>query len=162
KNLSGMRRGLVMDVNPEFTSHVDGAPAAGGGGGPAYRYGQVDPQLGVNLRWGITQNLSMTGTVNPDFSQVEADVGQVTVDERVIWKKIWFSTAQFAGSWTKDAAGQLWDITLYDLTGYSYGNHAELVGISPDFKASSGFVNRVNVVHGRLFNRFTRYGKPGA
>ncbi|HYT63486.1 MAG TPA: DUF5916 domain-containing protein [Gemmatimonadales bacterium] len=267
KNLSGMRRGLVMDVNPEFTSHVDGAPAAGGGGGPAYRYGQVDPQLGVNLRWGITQNLSMTGTVNPDFSQVEADVGQVTVNERfalffpekrpfflegleqfdtpnaliytrqihapvggakltgkvggtgiayigavddneapggphpvfnmlrlrrdlgasstvglaytdrvagsdwnrvlaadarVIWKKIWFSSAQFAGSWTKDAAGQLWDVTLYDLTGYSYGNHAELVGISPDFKASSGFVNRVNVVNGRLFNRFTRYGKPGA
>jgi len=32
KNLSGMRRGLVMDVNPEFTSHVDGAPAGGGGG----------------------------------------------------------------------------------------------------------------------------------
>ncbi|HEV8509060.1 MAG TPA: DUF5916 domain-containing protein [Gemmatimonadales bacterium] len=268
RNLSGLRRGLVMDVNPEFTSHVDGAPA-----GPAYRYGQVDPQLGVNLRWGVTQNLSLTATVNPDFSQVEADVGQVTVnqrfalffpekrpfflegleqfdtpnaliytrqihaplggakltgkvggtgiayigavddqetagaphpvfnllrlrrdlgasstlglaytdrvagsdwnrvlgaDARVIWKKIWFSSAQFAGSWTKDGAGanvragQLWDVTLYDLTGYSYGNHAELVGISPDFAALSGFVNRVNVVNGRLFNRYTRYGKPGA
>jgi hypothetical protein len=270
KNLSGLHRGLVMDVNPEFTSHVDGAPA---GGGAAYRYGQVDPQLGVNLRWGITQNLSMTGTANPDFSQVEADVGQVTVnqrfalffpekrpfflegleqfdtpnaliytrqihapvggakltgkvggtgiayigavddndtagaphplfnllrlrrdlgasstvglaytdrvagsdwnrvlgaDARVVWKKIWFSDAQFAGSWTKEGtgasarAGQLWDVTLYDLTGYSYGNHAELIGISPDFKASSGFVNRVNVVNGRLFNRYTLYGKPGA
>src|SRR6266550_3500909 len=33
KNLSGMRRGLVMDVNPEFTSIVEGPPAAGGGGG---------------------------------------------------------------------------------------------------------------------------------
>jgi len=61
----------------EFTSRVDGAPAAS-----AYRYGVVDPQLGVNLRWGVTQNLSWTGTVNPDFSQVEADVGQVTVNER--------------------------------------------------------------------------------
>src|SRR6266545_1368517 len=77
KDLSGLRRGLVMDVNPEFTSRVDGVPSAS-----TYRYGKADPQLGVSLRWGITQNLGATGTVNPDFSQVEADVGQVTVNER--------------------------------------------------------------------------------
>src|SRR5216110_3356366 len=69
KELTGMRRGLVMDVAPEFTSHVDGAPKA-----TEYGYGTVDPQVGLNLRWGITQNLSLTGTANPDFSQVEADV----------------------------------------------------------------------------------------
>src|SRR5258706_234529 len=72
-----MRRGRVMHLSREFTSRVDAAPAAS-----AYRYGVVDPQLGANVRWGVTQNLSMTDTVNPDFSQVEADVGQVTVNER--------------------------------------------------------------------------------
>jgi hypothetical protein len=270
KSLTGLRRGLVMDVNPEFTSRLDGAPVSGS----TYRYGDIDPELGVNVRWGITQNLSATGTANPDFSQVEADVGQVTVNERfalffpekrpfflegleqfdtpnaliytrrigapvagakltgkvggtavaysgavdddalsptgdhpifnllrlrrdlgasstaglaytdriegsasnrvlgadarVIWKKIWFTEAQIAGSWTKDGAGAgvrsgtLWDVTFYDRTGYSYGNHGELVGISPDFAAQSGFVNRVNVVQGRFFNRFTWYGKAGA
>ena len=56
----------------------------------------------------------------------------------------------------------LWDATLYDFTGRSYGNHGEFVGFSRDFAAVSGFVNRVNVVQGRIFNRFTRYGKPGA
>ena len=268
KELTGLRRGLVMDVTPEFTSHVDGAPKA-----TEYGYGTVDPQVGVNLRWGITQNLSLTGTANPDFSQVEADVGQVTVnqrfalffpekrpfflegleqfdtpnaliytrrivspvagakltgkvggtaiayigavddasasatgtdhpianllrlrrdlgasstmglaytdridgddynrvlgaDARVIWKKIWFTEAQFVGSWTQDAngvrSGELWDVTFYDLTGRYYGNHGELVGISPDFQASSGFVNRTNVVQARIFNRFSIYGKPGA
>jgi hypothetical protein len=267
KALTGMRRGLVMDVSPEFTSRVDGAPQA-----TSYGYGSVDPQLGLNLRWGITQNLSLTGTANPDFSQVEADVGQVTVnqrfalffpekrpfflegleqfdtpnaliytrrivspvagakltgkvggtavayigavdddalsptgdhpvvnllrlrrdlgtsstlglaytdriegdaynrvlgaDARVIWKKIWFSDAQIVGSWTQDGAGaragELWDVTLYDLTGRSYGNHGEIVGISPDFEAASGFVNRVNVVQARIANRFSLYGKPGA
>jgi len=87
---------------------------------------------------------------------------------RFIWKKIWFSDAQIVGSWTKDApgsgvrSGALWDVTLYDRTGYSYGNHAELVGISPNFAALSGFVNRVNTVQGRFANRFTWYGKPGA
>ncbi|HEV2672355.1 MAG TPA: DUF5916 domain-containing protein [Gemmatimonadales bacterium] len=270
KALTGLRRGLVMDVTPEFTARVDGAAVSA----TDYRYQPLDPQVGVNLRWGITQNLSAAGTINPDFSQVEADVGQVTVnqrfalfypekrpfflegleqfdtpnsliytrqitnpmggakligkvggtavaylgavddnttdpiapdqhpavnllrvrrdlgasstvglaytnwigdaswnhvlgaDARVIWKKIWFSTAQIAGSWTQEAGkvqgGTLWDVTLYDRTGYSYGNHAELVGISPDFQTRSGFVNRVNVVQGRLANRFTWYGKPGA
>src|SRR5881394_4617278 len=43
KQLTGMRRGLVMDVAPEFTSHVDGAPKA-----TAYGYGTVDPQVGLN------------------------------------------------------------------------------------------------------------------
>src|SRR5213594_536771 len=51
KGLTGMRRGLVMDVAPEFTSRVDGTPG-GGGGASAYHYSEVDPQLGVNLRWG--------------------------------------------------------------------------------------------------------------
>lgn len=269
KSLTGLRRGLVMDISPEFTSRLEGAPA----GPSSYRYGDLDPEVGVNVRWGITQNLSATGTINPDFSQVEADVGQVTVNERfalffpekrpfflegleqfdtpnaliytrrigspmvgakltgkvgrtavayigavddngatprlhpivnllrlrrdlgvnstvgvaytdrivesswnrvlgadarIIWGKIWFSSAQLVGSWTKDGAGlnvrsgHLWDVTFYDRTGYSYGNHGELVGISPDFAARSGFVNRINIVHGRFFNRFTWYGKPGA
>ncbi|HEY3280321.1 MAG TPA: DUF5916 domain-containing protein [Gemmatimonadales bacterium] len=267
KELTGLRRGLVMDLSPEFTSRVSGSPGA-----TEYGYGHVDPEIGANLRWGVTQNLSLTGTANPDFSQVEADVGQVTVnqrfalffpekrpfflegleqfdtpnaliytrrisapvagakltgkvggtavayigavdddalsatadhpivnllrlrrdlgrsstlglaytdrvegdaynrvlglDARVVWKKIWFSDAQIAGSWTQDAggvqAGKLWDVTLYDLTGRSYGNHAEIVGISPDFRASSGFVNRVNIVQARIANRFSLYGKPGA
>lgn len=273
KGLHDLRRGLVMDLTPEFTSRKDGAPD-----GSDYSYGSVQPELGLNMRWGITQNLSMTGTINPDFSQIEADVGQVTVnqrfalfypekrpfflegleqfdtpnaliytrritapvigakftgkvggtgvayvgavddsavtsfsltsqtdnpvfnllrlrrdlganstvgvaytdlfagssynrvlgaDTRVIWKKIWYSAAQIVGSWTKDpavgvSAGELWNVTLYDRTGYSYGNHTEITGISPDFAALSGFVNRVNVVQGRLFNRFTWYGKPGA
>lgn len=269
KSLTGLRRGLVMDVTPEFTARVDGASVST----TEYQYQDVAPEVGVNVRWGVTQNLSAAGTINPDFSQVEADVGQVTVnqrfalfypekrpfflegleqfdtpnaliytrqitnprggakligkvggtgvayigavddigdtsvvrpivnllrvrrdlgtsstvglaytdrivetswnrvfgvDARVIWKKIWYSEAQIAGSWTKDGSGLavrrgvLWDATLYDRTGYSYGNHGALVGISPDFEAQSGFVNRVNVVEGRFANRFTWYGKPGA
>ncbi|OLC07163.1 MAG: hypothetical protein AUH42_04120, partial [Gemmatimonadetes bacterium 13_1_40CM_70_11] len=270
QGLTGLHRGLVMDLNPEFTTHVDGAPRAGGAG-PGYVY-KGDPQPGGNLRWGISQNLNATGTVNPDFSQVEADIAQVTVnqrfalffpekrpfflegleqfdtpnrliytrrivspvagakltgklggtnvaylaaaddpaqsrtgahpifnllrvqrdlgassavglaytdrldghdynrvlgaDARIIWKHIWFSQVQLVGSWDERAgvprAGKLWDVTLYDRTGRSYGNHAELVGSTPDFVAKSGFVNRVGIVTGRLFNRYTVYGRPGA
>ena len=36
----------------------------------------------MNLRWGITPNLTMNGTINPDFSQVESDAGQFSFDPR--------------------------------------------------------------------------------
>src|SRR5881392_2522877 len=78
KSLTGLRRGLVMDVTPEFTSRLDGATESA----TSYGYQNIRPELGVNVRWGVTQNLSAAGTVNPDFSQVEADVGQVTVNQR--------------------------------------------------------------------------------
>ncbi|MBX6332259.1 MAG: carbohydrate binding family 9 domain-containing protein [Gemmatimonadaceae bacterium] len=74
--LTDMHRGLVMDVTPELTSKLDGAPRATGYG---YR-GATD--LGGTLRWGVTPNLSAVATAHPDFSQVEADVGQVTANQR--------------------------------------------------------------------------------
>ncbi len=74
--LTQLHRGLVMDATPEFTTKVNGAP-----GTLAYVY-KGEPDLGGTLRWGITQNLSLNATANPDFSQVEADVGQVTANQR--------------------------------------------------------------------------------
>ena len=42
---------------------------------------ETDVNPGANLHFGFT-NLSIDATVNPDFSQVESDAGQVTVNER--------------------------------------------------------------------------------
>ena len=44
--------------------------------------GDEDTELGVTGRWGITPNLTLSGTYNPDFSQVEADVAQLEVNTR--------------------------------------------------------------------------------
>ena len=76
--LTDLRRGLVIDLNPEATMKVTGAPAPGGG----YRYDAGNPQLGGNVRWGITNSLTLNGTVKPDFSQVESDAGQLSFDPR--------------------------------------------------------------------------------
>jgi len=75
--LSGMRRGLVADVSPIVTSRVVGAPAAGD-----WHYRREDPEHGMNGRWGITTDPPLSGTVNPDFSQVESDVSQIQFDPR--------------------------------------------------------------------------------
>lgn len=75
--LSDLRRGLVLDITPELTSSVAGAPVE-----TNWDYGQVNPEVGGNVRWGITNNLTLNGTANPDFSQVEADVAQFQFDPR--------------------------------------------------------------------------------
>src|SRR6185436_8575986 len=77
--LHDLQRGLVMDLNPVVTSKVSGAPTLGGGG---WTYDTSRPQFGGNVRWGITNNPNLNGTVKPDFSQVEADVQQVVFEPR--------------------------------------------------------------------------------
>lgn len=75
--LAGLRRGLVMDLNPVVTARVDGAP-----GGGAWEYDAGRPDVGGNLRWGVTPNLTLNATLNPDFSQVESDASQFQFDPR--------------------------------------------------------------------------------
>lgn len=42
--------------------------------------GDASAELGLTGKWGITPNLTFLGTLNPDFSQVEADVAQLDVN----------------------------------------------------------------------------------
>jgi hypothetical protein len=44
--------------------------------------GDSDGELGVNVRWGITPDLIANLALNPDFSQVEADVPQLDVNNQ--------------------------------------------------------------------------------
>ena len=75
--LSDLHRDLVLDINPEMTAKVDGGPDAAG-----WSYGQMRPVIGGNVRWGLTNNLTLTGTAHPDFSQVESDASQLVFDPR--------------------------------------------------------------------------------
>jgi hypothetical protein len=77
QGLEGIERGLVLSLNPFATGRMDGAPDSAG----EWAY-DATPEAGFNVSWGITPNLTLDGTANPDFSQVEADVAQVTVNER--------------------------------------------------------------------------------
>ncbi len=76
--LQGLQRGLVLDLTPVVTSKTSGLPRAGGG----WNYSGGDPEFGGNVRWGITPNLNLNGTVRPDFAEVESDAGQVVFDPR--------------------------------------------------------------------------------
>lgn len=74
--LHDLKRGLVLEATPTLTAKADRGVGIGDG---SY---QRKAELGGDARWGIRQNLTLNGTINPDFSQVEADVGQVLLNER--------------------------------------------------------------------------------
>ena len=80
--LTGLRDldpGLFLEINPVQTFSKQGVYDADAG---ALQRGGIDGDFGFNLTYGITSNLTLDGTYNPDFSQVEADAGQIQVNER--------------------------------------------------------------------------------
>jgi hypothetical protein len=81
--LKDLRRGMVLDVTPSLTARSIGTRGVEG-----WDYTGGTPELGGTVRWGITNNLTLNGTANPDFSQVESDVQQFAFDPR---QEIFFS-----------------------------------------------------------------------
>lgn len=80
--LTDMHHGEVLELNPELTSTTAGARRAPAGGVPGeWGYVRTDA-LGGNVRWGMTSNFVLNGTIKPDFSQVEADATQIATDLR--------------------------------------------------------------------------------
>ena len=75
--LSDLHRGIVLDFNPEITQTASGAQRD-----PGYGYKLDHTNIGANLRWGVTNNLTLNATAKPDFSQVEADADQLSYDPR--------------------------------------------------------------------------------
>jgi hypothetical protein len=78
QGIDKVERGIVTEWQPFVTASLDGARDAATN---AFARGDPKADAGANFRVGFPA-LSLDATVNPDFSQVEADVGLVTVNER--------------------------------------------------------------------------------
>lgn len=75
--LRDLERGVVFEAQPFLTASANGARAADG----SFRREAFDPEVGLNAHVGFS-SVAIDATLNPDFSQVEADAGQVTANER--------------------------------------------------------------------------------
>lgn len=76
---SPRRSGPNVDVRPTITTtRTDTRPEGTG----SWNTGSSRPDLGLDLRWGPSPNMSLDFTVNPDFSQVESDAVQLDVNNR--------------------------------------------------------------------------------
>lgn len=76
---SGVTPGLNVEIDPTVTAgRTDQRPE--GDLDLPLGEGDVETDLGLTARWGITPGLTLNATVNPDFSQVEADAAQLDVN----------------------------------------------------------------------------------
>ena len=49
---------------------------------PEFATKELDPDAGVNVKYGLTSDLTADFTINPDFSQIESDQPQIEVNQR--------------------------------------------------------------------------------
>lgn len=77
--LANLEPGANMELIPTVTSFRSEQKSQPNG---SFDRDSTETDLGASFRWGITPNLSLNATVNPDFSQVEADAIQLDVNEQ--------------------------------------------------------------------------------
>ena len=75
--LSGLKSPRRMELVPYSMSRVVHAP--GDESDPFYRKNDGSVGLGADLKFGLTSDLTITATINPDFGQVEADPSVVNL-----------------------------------------------------------------------------------
>jgi hypothetical protein len=73
----GIAPGRNLEVTPTVTATRTDARE-----GSRIEAGDEDFEPGITARWGITPNATLNATINPDFSQVEADALQLSVNTR--------------------------------------------------------------------------------
>jgi hypothetical protein len=78
--IAGLEPGRNLEIDPTVTATRTDRLASFPDGG--LEEGDADYDPGLSLRWGVTPDLTLNATINPDFSQIEADAAQLEVNER--------------------------------------------------------------------------------
>lgn len=76
--LQGITPGRNIELDPTLTSQRSDEREDFPSGD--LENGDIDVEPGLTARWGMTPNLTLNAAINPDFSQVEADVAQLDVN----------------------------------------------------------------------------------
>lgn len=74
---SGLKTKRILEILPAFTLSQTSLRQEG-------TFKNQDParDIGVTAKWGLTSEMVLDATVNPDFSQIETDAGQIDVNLR--------------------------------------------------------------------------------
>ena len=79
EGFEGVSPGRNIEITPTFVAGRSDARADMPDGD--FENVSSDAEFGLTTSWGITPNMTLQGTVNPDFSQVEADALQLDINE---------------------------------------------------------------------------------
>lgn len=76
RNLNEPRR---LEVSPYVSSSLTRAP--GDDSNPYYNENDFGGNIGGDIKYGLTSDLTLTATINPDFGQVEADPATINLSQ---------------------------------------------------------------------------------
>ena len=75
-NIKNLKANRLFDINPELRNAMSRSQE-----NDNFSSQTKDP-VGVNIRYGLSNNTVLNATLNPDFSQIEADVAQISYEPR--------------------------------------------------------------------------------
>lgn len=80
KGITGVKGGNNFEVLPYALGSQQGSISDYSNANSEFNNEKIKGQFGLNLKYGITSNLTADLAVNPDFSQVESDADQIDVN----------------------------------------------------------------------------------
>jgi len=80
-NIMGLPRGGHLVVAPYVTAMESGHPR-NGEAGTEFVNEPIEGDAGLDVKWTPNADTALDVTVNPDFSQIESDVAQISANER--------------------------------------------------------------------------------
>ncbi len=80
KGIRGVNRGRNLELLPYVIASESGTLRDAEDPGMGLRNGDLSGEGGFGVKYGVTPNLTLDLTYNPDFSQVESDAAQVDVN----------------------------------------------------------------------------------
>ena len=78
--IRGVRAGRNLEILPSLTGGGVGALREAGEPASGFKNDRMTLEPSLNLKYGITSELTADVTVNPDFSQIESDEAQIDVN----------------------------------------------------------------------------------
>jgi len=80
KGIKNVKTGKNFEILPYTLASQSGSISDRNNADSKFENDKIKGQMGLNLKYGITSNLTADFAINPDFSQVEADAGQIDVN----------------------------------------------------------------------------------
>ena len=96
---------------------------------------------GIDLKWGVTSNLTLDGTVNPDFGQVEVDPAVVNLSQFETFfpekRPFFLEGAQIFGNFGQGGANNFWGFNTSDPDIF----YSRRIGRTPQVSVSGEFTD---------------------
>jgi hypothetical protein len=80
ENIKGIKGGKNIEVLPYVLGYQNGQRTDLNNSNSEFKNNPLKGELGINVKYGITSNLTADFTYNPDFSQIESDAARIDVN----------------------------------------------------------------------------------